>query len=430
MRPLAGQAVSLLAGALVAPLTVLLAREALAGERHPPRVILWVPLLAGLLVALNGQLWQSSAVIMADTLGLAAATLGMVALLRYGRRGQARWLWLAAGALAFALLVRLAYALVALPAALFALRCLARQPRAQAVRHALGAGAIVLILLGPLLGSTMRDLLAPSRDFVSFAAAGEIYRWSPLTAFRREHQSADGLLSYTLPNGLYYAWIPFRSFFLSPLWALLIVPGGWAVWQRRRASLWLVVGWAASVYLFHAGTAWQNVRFTLAYLPPLALLAALGFASVAEALRARGVARGIVRAGLLLYLLLGVGWMSAGALDLTRGFIERMQGLVETVRWVEAQVPEGARLLTFSLTLTFEHESALETHELFFLSPDTLAPLLADERPTYLFLDVGSVESQWQGKAPALNYQWLRDNPGLRSLAERPPYTLFEVQGE
>ena len=43
-----------------------------------------------------------------------------------------------------------------------------------------------------------------------------------------------------------------------------------------RPTLLLIVGWAAIVYAFHAGAPWQNFRFTLAYLPPLAILVAAG----------------------------------------------------------------------------------------------------------------------------------------------------------
>ena len=64
----AGQAVSLLAGASVPVLVALLARELMpAVETGRAR---WaVPILAGLVVGVAGQLWQSSLVAMSDTTG-------------------------------------------------------------------------------------------------------------------------------------------------------------------------------------------------------------------------------------------------------------------------------------------------------------------------------------------------------------------------
>ncbi|MDQ4077656.1 MAG: hypothetical protein M3220_15595 [Chloroflexota bacterium] len=417
ITPLAGQVVSLLAGGMVPVLTALLARELM--PYRADRLFL----LAGLFVALNGQLWQSSAVVMADTVALAAGTLGMVALARYRHRTRAPWLALAAGAFAWAIFTRLAYILVALPATIYALFLLVRLSRRQALQHAAMATTVVLLILGPMIMTTVGDLLRPDHEFLSFAAAGETYKWHPLNALQREHLTADGLLSYRLPNGLYYAIAPARSFYLSPLLALLILPGLLTIWQHRNAArLLLLVGWPTTVYLFHAGTAWQNFRFTLAYLPPLAILAAAGASTVITMVRGR--ARGLFT----LYLVTGLAWMAIGGVILTRGFIEAMQVHVDTVHWVESAIPPNARLITFELALLFEHESTLDIQQIFFLTPSKMANLLDDNRPTYLLLDVDGAESQWQDRSPAQNFHWLRDGPGLREVGKRGPHTLFVVR--
>src|SRR5436305_3292059 len=74
--PLAGQAVSLLMGALVPVFTALLVHELWPHDTP-------MALLAGALVAVCGQLWQSSMVVMADTTGLALATFSAFAVTRY-----------------------------------------------------------------------------------------------------------------------------------------------------------------------------------------------------------------------------------------------------------------------------------------------------------------------------------------------------------
>ena len=96
VAPIAGQIVSVAAGVAVPAFTILLARELGVDERDGTPRLGWVPvsLLAGLIVAVTGQLLQSSLVVMADTLGLAAATAGAWALARYRRTGSARWLLL------------------------------------------------------------------------------------------------------------------------------------------------------------------------------------------------------------------------------------------------------------------------------------------------------------------------------------------------
>jgi hypothetical protein len=75
----------------------------------------------------------------------------------------------------------------------------------------------------------------------------------------------------------------------------------------------------------------------------------------------------------------------------------------------------------------FNFYSRLDTHELWALDATQVAGLAADGRPTLLLIDVANVEAQWQGRAPAENYHWLRDGPGLSVLGQFQSYTLFRV---
>jgi hypothetical protein len=457
--PLAGQLVSLLAGALVPVFTTLLAYEIWTHPGHRPRppdvLPLWISssvlgvtldtlrvteyatlLLAGLLAALTGQLWQSSLVVMADTTGLAAATIGMWALARYGRlaaggRSPARWLMLAAGAMALAILARWAFALVAIPATAYALLVLARQGWSTALKHGLAAGAVVLVVLAPLWGPALQSALARPDAAMPFTVDLQVYSWNPLNALRREFVTADGRLSYAWPNGLWYALAPAHRFYFTALLAVFLVPGLWAVIRRRAAApLFLLIGWAAAIVVFHAGAPWQNFRFNLAHLPALAILVAIGVEAVALWLLARlpaGSARRLAMIALAGVVLAGMLLMARGGWVLSRGFAERKRVDLATVAWVEQQTPAGAQLLTFGLTATFQHESELETKELFALTPEDLASMLAGSRPTYLLVDVPSIETQWQGRSPSINYRWLRNQAGLAELGTKRSYTLFEV---
>jgi hypothetical protein len=112
---------------------------------------------------------------------------------------------------------------------------------------------------------------------------------------------------------------------------------------------------------------------------------------------------------------------------LTNQFIERKNADLALVAWVESQTPPDAQLLTFGPTLAFRHYGQRETLELFELSAGQIAALLADRRPGYLLLDVQNVEEQWAGRAPAEDYRWLRDGPGLTPLGTRQGLTLFRI---
>ncbi len=425
--PAVAQWVSLLCGAAVPALTYLLACAlwpALWPVEANSRWALAGPLLAGLLVALHPQLWQSSIVVMADAPGLAAATLGAWALARYFRTGRAGWLLLSAGAMAYAVLTRWAFALPAIPIALVALARLWMMARTQwkaALAQALAAAVVTSVVLSPLIASLLSPV--PANASRAFAVDLEVYSWSPLNALRREFVTADGFQRYRLPNGLYYAALPLHPYYFTPLLALFLLPGLARLWRARRSALvlGLLGGWPLLVLGFHAGAPWQNFRFGLATLPPLAILAAAGI--VAAAHWRSGRLRWLVAA----VTLAGLAWMAYGGWQLSRSFIDRKNGDLALVTAVEAQTAAGARLLTFGQTLTFKHYSRLDTHELWALTEADLAVLLADAAPTYLLLDVANAETQWAGHPLEANYHWLRAGPGLEPLAQYGDYQLFAV---
>ncbi len=457
VTPLAGQLVSLAAGMLVPIFTALLAYELWSGPAGSWRV----PLLGGLLAALTGQLWQSSIVVMADTTALAAATAGVWSLARYGNRPhQGGWLALAAAAIAFAVLTRCGYALVAILAVIVALWVLRNLPRSLALRQAFAAALAVAMILLPVWLPYLAAAMDSASRQPAFVGDLKVYSWNPANAFRRQFVTADGLLVYRWPNGLWYGLAPAHRFYFTPLLAVFLPLGVWAVVRRstaafRQSRAWsqqtmtgvvrpqvvgpsrqslavlLLIGWPLMVFAFHAGAPWQNFRFNLAHLPPLAILVAIGIDVVAGWL-GRRVAGGVWRVigrGLLAGLVLaGMVTMSHGGLTLTREFIARKSADLATVRWVETQTELDATLLTFNLTSTFKHYSRLQTHDLFNLDSDDLSALLDDGGPVYLLANLAEIEGQWQGRPPSLNYRWLQDEAGLIDLGKHRSYTLFRVQ--
>jgi hypothetical protein len=96
-------------------------------------------------------------------------------------------------------------------------------------------------------------------------------------------------------------------------------------------------------------------------------------------------------------------------------------------RQVEQSLPSEATLVTFGLTLTFQHYTGLNPVELFYLDEISLKALTESPGPIYLLLDLNSIETQWQDKTPQINYQWLEENRTLHEIGAFPPYRLFEV---
>jgi 4-amino-4-deoxy-L-arabinose transferase-like glycosyltransferase len=419
--PLAGQLVSLFSGALVPLATGLLASQIWpdSNDRWPI-----VPLIAAGSMAVVGQLWQSSMVVMSDTAGLAAATIGIWALARYGTGDQPRLPWLLAGtaAIASAVLIRWAYALVAVPALGYVIWVLARMTWPKRLLHTGLASLVSVAILWPLLPGAVQALTGVAPVAASFAGDLEVYRWNPGNALRTEFFTSDGHLSYRYPNGLYYLLLPAHPYYFTPWLAVLVLLGLWHARLRlARPSLLLLAGWPAVLYLFHAGAQWQNFRFALAYAPPLAILAAIGFDFARRHLGTRW------GRPLDLYLLAGLALMTAGALTLTTRFVERKDADMVTVRWVQEQVPHNAYLLTLGLTLAVEHYTELEALDLYLLTPADLQALLLEQKPVYLLTDVASLETQWRDMAPGVNYRWLRQSAQLSPLGTHRMYQLFTV---
>jgi 4-amino-4-deoxy-L-arabinose transferase-like glycosyltransferase len=420
--PLAGQLVSLAAGMLIPGFTFLLAKELWPFTKY--RLV--GPSVAGLISACTGQLWQSSAVIMADTTGLAAATLGSYALVRFAKKpeSRSRWLLLAAGSFAYAILARWAFALPAIPASLYAVVILARSPKRSALNQASLSLIIALFILSPVIESIITEHVIASGGNAGFMGDLEVYRWTLATVFKTSHVTSDGLLTYQLPNGLYYALLPAHWYYLTPVAAVLVIPGiSRALREFTMPGRALLLGWPLIMYLFHAGTPWQNFRFPLAFLPPLAILAAIGFFEVIA-----HFGRNQQRfAGLILSAALVL--MAAGGWRLTSDHILRNARDLETAAWVESVVPDGSLLIVFGITATISHNTSLETIELFHLDELSLEELINSDCSTYILIDLVNVEQQWSAMPPAKMYQKLVSGPGLIHIDEFNGYSLLQVRG-
>jgi hypothetical protein len=253
----------------------------------------------------------------------------------------------------------------------------------------------------------------------------QVYSWSPVNALHATFTTGDGQLAYSLPTGLYYALAPAAWWYFSPLLAALIAPGVWAVVRHRRIpALGVLLGWAAIVLAFHAGAPWQNPRFALAYLPPLAILAAVGYD------RLRSASHAQVRWAAAAWLLTGLALAAAGSAVLTQEFMERKQNDLAIVRWADGLAPVNGQLLAFGLTATSQEYGRLPTLDLSEVSPERIGALLADGRPTLVLVDVNALDRQWMGRPPWERYHALRAAPGLLPLGTRGGYTLFAVRAE
>ncbi|MFQ5407496.1 MAG: ArnT family glycosyltransferase [Anaerolineales bacterium] len=404
----AGQLVSMLSGALVPVFVYLICRD--LGVVRP------AALVAALLTATAAQLLISSLSFMSDAAGLAWVTASAWALLRYAHARRERWLVAASSALAMAVLTRWILALVAAPWSAAGWLAWRGRPFAwrRRLQHGGAALAVGVLIVG---GQLAPDLVQGSLSHVGDL---QVVGWNPTHALRRTIENSDGIFHYERPIGLYYALPLAHPAFVFPLLSPFLVIGLWALRRRAAPVRVLLIGWPLVVYVFLAGIAWENPRFALPLLPPLAVLGGLGVDSLWNAHpRWRALLIGWCALALL-------GSMAWAARDLTR-FVAAKDSAVAAVRWAEAQVAPDAVVITFGLTGAFGHYTNLQVVELYNETPATLRAVTCDSAPAYLLLDPSVVETQWIGRAPQVNYQWLDRNAGLEPVGAFGGYSLFEI---
>jgi 4-amino-4-deoxy-L-arabinose transferase-like glycosyltransferase len=430
-----GQGVSLAAGVALPVTTAALAHEALA--RSPGmdgRARLGVPLLAGVVIALAGQLWQSSAVAMPDTLAALAATLGAGAVCRYARSPRAIWLVAGAAAIAFAIDTRWIDSLVAVPIALAGLVGLAtvwRDDRGRALVHAGAATLVALLVLAPVGGQMA--LAAFDGRPVPFNADFGAYRWSPLDVLRTDFSTPDGTLVYAQPPGRFYLFQPAQSYWFGPA-AVVAVLG--AIRVLRRGGLvggLVLVAWPLAVIGFLAAAPYQNPRFLLAAAPPIAILLALGAWRAWTWLIGHVPVdrRGPVTAAAAV---LAIGWFglaAAFAWRYTDAFVERQTRDLAAIRAIEARLPPDARIMALGPTGAVRFDGFADVIELFGQTPATATAAMTAAtrtgRPAYLVVDDEAIATQWAGRAPALTVDALRTTLGLTPIAHEGAWSLYRV---
>jgi hypothetical protein len=317
-------------------------------------------------------------------------------------------------------MTRLVYGLVALPVALHVgTSWLVHRTRTPWWPVAIG-GALFALILAPIWA----PMILPGTGNVGLGYGGtfEVHAWNPLNALRNTFEGADGVRQYRFPNWFFYGSVFGREFFFTPLLAPFLLVGAWqAITQLHKLDAALILGWPLILLIFFLGDEYQNARFALAALPPMALLVALGVQTVQTRLTSRW------QRPLHTWFTIGMIAMVVGGFFHIGRIINRNNEDVATVRWALEHIPSGAQVLTFGLTQPLAFESKLDVFDLYAMSPSQLDTLI-DHRNTYALLDLQNLVTQWKDHAPGNNYRWLNNRYHLASLGELHNYTLFHVE--
>jgi 4-amino-4-deoxy-L-arabinose transferase-like glycosyltransferase len=412
--PGAAQLVSLLAGAGAAGLLTSLGHK-LSGS--------WLAgLVAGGGLALSGLARQADVSVMADAPALFWTILAVWLTWRARESGQGGWLLAAGTAFGLAGITRYA-ALTALPLLGLVWLWPFNRPGPARWRVWWLAGAIGLAGLVYLPQFVINQLYP-----AFFWRDSWLADWSPFNAFQTQFDTRDGQAVYQAgPLVFYLGFGLLNPRLLTPLAFPLVGLGLlWLIKVKRDFfRLVLLLTWWLLPVLVFSGIPYENERFSLTFLPPLALLAGCGAAWLAGWLRvSRPVGWRPVGFGLGLGLAgLGMALLSQRHLD---GFIALKEADLATARQVEARLPATAMVLSFDLSLTLDHYTNLTVRDLSFLGPGSLAAL-SKNGPLYLLADEANLARQWAGKPVGAAFEAARRQAEGPALAQFGRFTLWKL---
>lgn len=420
--PSDSQRLVLVMGASIAPLTYLLILESLRLEGWSLSSARRAGMVAGLIIAFCGQLIQSSLVVMADGPSLWWAVVSAVGLLYYRRtEGRGRWAWLAvaAWALAWATISRWLYGVLIPVWALYFWQH----------KHTWRDGLWALVPASVVL---LPQLLVSQHSLIHHAW---LEGWQAGNALRRDFVNVDGTFHYPHLNAVYYTQSLYDGWYLHRIWVGFTLVGlGRMVWERHG---WLWLGWFGCVWGFLVGIPYQNIRFLLPLMIPVAVWCGVGVESVwtwlGVALRRRyrlPVLDRVARGWLL--LVVGVAVWSSYPLGKVgyQYIVETKNTDLTVIRRTEAAIEPDAVVYCMSLWTMMGHYTDIEMRQLFYEDPATIVENLPQDRPVYLLINGWLIEHRWQGQAPWLSVHALLDNPGMIRLALWGSYHLYQVKNQ
>jgi hypothetical protein len=97
------------------------------------------------------------------------------------------------------------------------------------------------------------------------------------------------------------------------------------------------------------------------------------------------------------------------------------------IQYLQSQVPASSTVVTFGLSISVAHYTQLAVVDLFEQSPQSLRPTVCGNPSVYLYVDRRSIESQWTGRTPELNFHWLEQEVGLRQIGMKNAWILYRV---
>jgi hypothetical protein len=171
--------------------------------------------------------------------------------------------------------------------------------------------------------------------------------------------------------------------------------------------------------VFLMGIPYENFRFSLGFLAPLAVVTGIGAGWVWARWRMRWtrVALGAWIAIALLVMLMWQPRVLAPVLEIKARELSQ-------ARWLETQLPRNALLVTMGIDGAIRAYTNLRVENLWDLDPVKLDSTV----PTYLFVDTSNIDAQWRGRLPDQLLRALNETNYLHPIGSFNGWTLYRVR--
>ena len=428
VTPTNAQLIPVLTGSITGGLIFLLTYDLVRHLKRPPSTAFITGMFAGLLLLFSGQWLQSSMVVMSDAPALMWVVLSAWAMVRYGDiittpRIARRWLMLAAISLGLAVITRWVFGLLLIPWGLYCFVVWRGRVRWRDVMLAGLPFALILLL----------QMAHSHQNPAAFAHHSWLQDWNPANATLHEFTNPDGTFLYHDTVSIFYARTLADDFYLDARLRLIFALGVLLMLWRIRRTLPVVIllgGWGAVAYGFLIGIPYENTRFALAFFPPAVIIIGIGMGGIWYAGGRLPVVGWLLRA-----LLIAGCWTAlqttyqTGLADIERLATVKHKDLA-AIEWAAAHIPEGqATVYTLDLQLMMVvYTPALDARQIYYETPQSLAADLDPTQPTYLLLNLWTIENQWVDKAPWIAYHWIKERYPVQHIGRQGNYHLLRIE--
>lgn len=375
-----------------------------------------ISLYAGLIICFSGVVVKASIVIMSDALGLLFASLSMLYIVKYYNTQKPAHIAISFISLALAIMARYAYLILLIPFCIIVIYII-RKPynRVDTLKHYGFAVFLGLLVFLPQLYYISKYGIAyvPSQP----EERTWVVEWSPVNFFLRDFSTKDGTMHYKIWNGLYYLSPIFHPLYLSVFGFTFLYGFLVSLKNKHYPILLFCVLWILFIYIYLAGSPYQSLRYTLSFLPGLAILSAIGLGAL-----------NVKRDFRQLFLYAGIVVLIAFGVYHLKTFAEQKQDELKIVNWVNNNIPDGSQIFSFEITSALNHYSKIKPHEFYSLNRAELKNII-DSSATgeYFILPEDKLNSQWKGLPIEQNFQYLKSNYKLIPVTELNYYKVYKL---